>query len=204
MNSIFIQDLKVKTKLGVPDWERLLPQSVLIDIEIALPNHANFNSDNIQDTIDYGEVCAMVERLLGEQTFKLVDQLSGRTLGLRADMTPQVARIDAHLLNRQGVTRLCYAGSVAHARTPVGSSAREELQIGAEIYGCAGWEADFEAVTFLLSCPRWRYSERTAKARDGNPGIPAQSRLWGSELLPGFCPKVRRGRWVSRRIQRLG
>jgi ATP phosphoribosyltransferase regulatory subunit len=65
-------------------------------------------------------------------------------------MTPQVARIDAHLLNRKGVTRLCYAGSVAHARTPVGSSAREELQIGAEIYGCAGWEADYEAVTLLL------------------------------------------------------
>jgi len=84
------------------------------------------------------------------QTFKLVDQLSGRTLGLRADMTPQVARIDAHLLNRAGVTRLCYAGSVAHARTPVGASAREELQLGAEIYGCATWEADLEAVSLLL------------------------------------------------------
>jgi ATP phosphoribosyltransferase regulatory subunit len=87
---------------------------------------------------------------LNLQTFKLVDQLSGRTLGLRADMTPQVARIDAHLLNRTGVTRLCYAGSVAHARTPVGSSAREELQLGAEIYGCATWDADFEALTLLL------------------------------------------------------
>jgi len=87
---------------------------------------------------------------LNLQTFKLVDQLSGRTLGLRADMTPQVARIDAHLLNRTGVTRLCYAGSVAHARTPVGSSAREELQLGAEIYGCATWEADLEAITLLL------------------------------------------------------
>ena len=87
---------------------------------------------------------------LNLQTFKLVDQLSGRTLGLRADMTPQVARIDAHLLNREGVTRLCYAGSVAHARTPVGSSAREELQLGAEIYGCATWEADLEAMTLLL------------------------------------------------------
>lgn len=91
---------------------------------------------------------------LNLQTFKLVDQLSGRTLGLRADMTPQVARIDAHLLNRKGVTRLCYAGSVAHARTPVGSSAREELQIGAEIYGCATWEADFEAVSLLLQTLR--------------------------------------------------
>ena len=87
---------------------------------------------------------------LNLQTFKLVDQLSGRTLGLRADMTPQVARIDAHLLNRAGVTRLCYAGSVAHARTPVGSSAREELQIGAEIYGCATWEADLEALALVL------------------------------------------------------
>lgn len=91
---------------------------------------------------------------LNLQTFKLVDQLSGRTLGLRADITPQVARIDAHLLNRQGVTRLCYAGSVAHARTPVGSSAREELQLGAEIYGCATWEADFEAVSLLLQTLR--------------------------------------------------
>ena len=87
---------------------------------------------------------------LNLQTFKLVDQLSGRTLGLRADITPQVARIDAHLLNRPGITRLCYAGSVAHARTPVGSSAREDLQLGAEIYGCATWEADFEAITLLL------------------------------------------------------
>ena len=87
---------------------------------------------------------------LNLQTFKLVDQLSGRTLGLRADITPQVARIDAHLLNRAGVTRLCYAGSVAHARTPVGSSSREQLQLGAEIYGCDSWEADFEAITLLL------------------------------------------------------
>ena len=87
---------------------------------------------------------------LNLQTFKLVDQMSGRTLGLRADITPQVARIDAHLLNRASVTRLCYAGSVAHARTPVGSSAREDLQLGAEIYGCATWEADFEAITLLL------------------------------------------------------
>jgi ATP phosphoribosyltransferase regulatory subunit len=84
------------------------------------------------------------------QTFKLVDQLSGRTLGLRADMTPQVARIDAHLLNRTGVTRLCYAGPIAHTRTPIGCTSREELQLGAEIYGHAGWEADLEALTLLL------------------------------------------------------
>ena len=87
---------------------------------------------------------------LNLQTFKLVDQLSGRTLGLRADMTPQVARIDAHLLNRTGVTRLCYAGSIAHTRTPIGCTSREELQLGAEIYGHAGWEADLEALSLLL------------------------------------------------------
>ncbi len=87
---------------------------------------------------------------LNLQTFKLVDQLSGRTMGLRADITPQVARIDAHLLNRSGVTRLCYAGSIAHARTPIGSSAREELQLGAEIYGCPDWKADLEALSLLL------------------------------------------------------
>jgi ATP phosphoribosyltransferase regulatory subunit len=65
-------------------------------------------------------------------------------------MTPQVARIDAHLLNRSGVTRLCYAGSIAHTRTPIGCSSREELQLGAEIYGHAGWEADLEALSLLL------------------------------------------------------
>jgi ATP phosphoribosyltransferase regulatory subunit len=61
-----------------------------------------------------------------------------------------VARIDAHLLNREGVTRLCYAGSVARVRTPPGSTSREELQLGAEIYGYAGWEADLEAIQLLL------------------------------------------------------
>src|SRR5579859_4625516 len=70
-------------------------------------------------------------------TFKLVDQLSGRTMGLRADITPQVTRIDAHLLNRSGVTRLCYCGSVLHT-LPAGLNAtREPLLIGAEIYGHA-------------------------------------------------------------------
>ncbi len=64
----------------------------------------------------------------GLRTFKMVDQLSGRTLGLRADMTPQVARIDAHLLNRNGVARLCYAGSVLHARPAGLLATREPLQ----------------------------------------------------------------------------
>lgn len=84
------------------------------------------------------------------RTFKLVDQLSGRTLALRADITPQVARIDAHLLNRQGITRLCYAGSVLHTQ-PVGlTRTRELLQIGAELYGHGGIESDLEIQRMLL------------------------------------------------------
>ena len=84
------------------------------------------------------------------RTFKLVDQLSGRMLGLRADITPQVTRIDAHLLNRQGVTRLCYAGTVLHAMPSGLMRTREPLQIGAEIYGHAGQESDIEIQTLML------------------------------------------------------
>jgi ATP phosphoribosyltransferase regulatory subunit len=86
------------------------------------------------------------------QTFKLVDQLSGRTLGLRADTTPQAARIDAHLLNREGVTRLCYCGPVVHTRPGGPASTREPLQFGAEIFGHAGLEADLEAAELALDC----------------------------------------------------
>jgi len=85
------------------------------------------------------------------RTFKLVDQLSGRMLGLRADMTTQVARIDAHLLNRNSVTRLCYAGSVLHTRPSGLHTTREPLQIGAEIYGHAGLEADAEIQELALA-----------------------------------------------------
>ncbi|MBC3909125.1 ATP phosphoribosyltransferase regulatory subunit [Undibacterium umbellatum] len=86
------------------------------------------------------------------RTFKLVDQLSGRTMGLRADMTTQVARIDAHLLNRRTVTRLCYAGSVLHTKPSGLHATREPLQIGAEIYGHAGLEADAEIQELVLAC----------------------------------------------------
>ncbi|MEI6803255.1 MAG: ATP phosphoribosyltransferase regulatory subunit [Burkholderiales bacterium] len=86
------------------------------------------------------------------QTFKLVDQLSGRMMGLRADSTPQVARIDAHLLNRVGVTRLCYCGPVLHTRPGGPHASREPLQFGAEIYGHAGLEADLEILTLALDC----------------------------------------------------
>jgi len=84
------------------------------------------------------------------QTFKLVDQLSGRMLGVRADITPQVARIDAHLLNRSGITRLCYTGSVLRTRPDGMNRTREPLQIGAEIYGHAGIESDVEVQRLML------------------------------------------------------
>jgi ATP phosphoribosyltransferase regulatory subunit len=88
------------------------------------------------------------------KTFKLVDQLSGRSLGLRADTTPQVARIDAHLLNRAGVTRLCYCGPVLHTRPDGLHATREPLQFGIEIYGHAGLEADLEVAEMALDAVR--------------------------------------------------
>src|SRR5699024_6319839 len=90
-------------------------------------------------------------RALNVRTSKLVDQLSGRTMGVRADITPQVARIDAHLLNREGVTRLCYCGPVLHARPSGLLSDRELLQIGAEIFGYDGVEADIEIIQLALA-----------------------------------------------------
>ncbi len=78
------------------------------------------------------------------KTFKLVDQLSGRMLGVRADTTPQVARIDAQLLNRQGVARLCYAGSVLHTIAEGKHQSRQPFQVGAELFGYEGLEADIE------------------------------------------------------------
>jgi ATP phosphoribosyltransferase regulatory subunit len=90
-------------------------------------------------------------RDLDLKTFKVVDGLSGRMLGVRADMTPQAARIDAHLLNRQGVVRLCYAGPVLRTK-PVGMLAsREPVQVGAELFGHAGIEADLEIQALLLA-----------------------------------------------------
>ncbi len=88
------------------------------------------------------------------KTFKLADQLSGRTLGVRADTTPQVARIDAHLLNRAGVTRLCYCGPVLLTRPSGLHATREPLQFGAETYGHAGLEADLEIQDLVLDCLR--------------------------------------------------
>ncbi len=84
-------------------------------------------------------------------TFKVVDQLTGRLMGVRADMTPQAARIDAHLLNQQGVTRLCYAGSVLRTKPDGLAQTREPLQVGAELYGHAGVESDIEIQSLLIN-----------------------------------------------------
>jgi ATP phosphoribosyltransferase regulatory subunit len=149
----------------MPRW--LLPESIS-DI---LPSEARRIEDLRRRLLDlyrtYGYELVMpptieyIESLLTGSgrdldltTFKLIDQLSGRTMGVRADMTPQVARIDAHLLDRSGVVRLCYAGSVLHARPAGPLSTREPLHVGAELYGHAGPEADLEVVELLLQSLR--------------------------------------------------
>lgn len=142
----------------------LLPESIA-DV---LPSEARRIEDLRRELLDtarsYGYELVMppmlehLESLVGDdrqalslKTFKLVDQLSGRMLGVRADMTPQVARIDAHLLNREGVVRMCYCGSVLHTVPSDLYSTREPLQFGAELYGYAGLEADLEVQALLLA-----------------------------------------------------
>ncbi|VXC75484.1 ATP phosphoribosyltransferase regulatory subunit [Massilia sp. 9I] len=146
----------------MPNW--LLPENIA-DV---LPSEARKIEDLRRKMLDtfrlYGYELVMpplleyVESLLAGagqdtelRTFKVVDQLSGRLLGLRADMTTQVARIDAHLLNRDTVTRLCYAGSVLHTRPSTLHGTREPIQIGCEIYGHAGLEADAEIQELALA-----------------------------------------------------
>jgi ATP phosphoribosyltransferase regulatory subunit len=87
-------------------------------------------------------------------TYQLVDQLSGRTMGVRADMTPQVTRIDSHLLRHAGVSRLCYCGSVLRTRPASLTATREPLQLGVELYGHAGLEADIEVLRLLAEAMR--------------------------------------------------
>ena len=103
-------------------------------------------------------------------TFKLVDQLSGRMMGVRADTTPQVARIDAHVLNRQGVTRLCYAGSVLHTRPSGLGKSRQPFQAGAELYGHAGLDADIEIQQLMLDTLR-TLGVRDLRLDIGQPSI---------------------------------
>ncbi|ULJ68430.1 ATP phosphoribosyltransferase regulatory subunit [Wielerella bovis] len=99
-------------------------------------------SDSLLTHIDTG---------LSLKTIRVPDQLSGRQLGIRADITPQVARIDAHLLvKNQGINRLCYSGSVLHAKPDGFLTTREPYQTGAELYGCADTAADIELIDLML------------------------------------------------------
>lgn len=93
-------------------------------------------------------------RDLDLQTFKLTDQLTGRMMGMRADMTPQAARIDAHQLRREGPTRLCYLGTVLHTRTNEMGGSRSPMQVGAELFGHAGKESDLEILDLMLETLR--------------------------------------------------
>lgn len=88
---------------------------------------------------------------LAHQTVQFIDQVSGRRLGVRGDMTPQVARIEAHRLQRQEITRLCYVGEVLLARPEAATQSRQPMQLGAEIYGASSLAADIEIISLLLS-----------------------------------------------------
>lgn len=88
---------------------------------------------------------------LALQTCKITDQLSGRMMGIRADITPQTARIDAHRLNQAGATRLCYAGSTLHARPKSALASRSPIQLGCEFYGVASLDADLEVISLMLA-----------------------------------------------------
>ncbi len=76
MDTIFLSDIKVETKLGVPEWERIMPQTVLLDVEIAMPNSKSCKTDKIEDTIDYGVVVTRIRETLAENSFKLVEALA--------------------------------------------------------------------------------------------------------------------------------
>lgn len=91
---------------------------------------------------------------LALQTFKLTDQSTGRMMGVRADITPQAARIDAHTFRQEGVTRLCYAGHVLHTRPRHMLTGRTPIQAGCELFGSASSEADFEVISLMLECLR--------------------------------------------------
>ena len=128
------------------------------------------------------------------RTFKLVDQLSGRTLGVRADSTPQVARIDAHLLNRAGVTRLCYCGPVLHTRPAALNATREPLQFGAELFGHAGLEADLEVMDLAL--------DGLARRRPASSGlsscfIASRDGTALANRLPLICARVSPATWAK-------
>ncbi len=105
----------------------------------------------IPPTLEYLEsLITGTGRDLDLATFKVVDQLTGRLMGIRADMTPQAARIDAHMLNQQGISRLCYAGTVLRTKPDGLARTREPLQLGAELFGHAGIESDIEIQRLMI------------------------------------------------------
>ena len=83
-------------------------------------------------------------------TFKITDQLSGKTMGIRADITPQAARMDAHSLQREGLNRLCYAGHVMYTKPKGPLASRTPIQVGVELFGESGLDADIEVISLLL------------------------------------------------------
>jgi dihydroneopterin aldolase len=76
MDIIFLQEVKVQTVLGVPEWERMKPQTVVLDIELAMPHSRSCQSDDIEDTIDYGQIVTRMRQLLAENSFRLVEALA--------------------------------------------------------------------------------------------------------------------------------
>lgn len=104
-------------------------------------------------------------------TFKVIDQLSGRLLGIRADMTPQVARIDAHVRPVEGVARYCYAGTVLHTKPQNFNATRAPLQLGAELYGHDSIEADVEMVDVMLGLIENAYTLQGAHLDLGHVGL---------------------------------
>lgn len=105
----------------------------------------------IPPTLEYVEsLITGTGRDLDIATFKVVDQLTGRMMGLRADTTPQAARIDAHMLNHNGISRLCYAGTVLHTSPSGLARTREPFQVGAELFGHAGVESDIEIQHLMI------------------------------------------------------
>lgn len=120
---------------------RILAQFSLHGYELVQPPLLEY-SDSLLTHIDRG---------LGVKTIRFTDRLSGRQLGIRADITPQAARIDAHLLAaNEGINRLCYCASVLHARPDGLLTTREPFQTGAELYGCADIHADIELIELML------------------------------------------------------
>ena len=105
------------------------------------------------------------------QSFKLTDQISGKSMAVRADITPQTARIDAHSLKAEGIRRLCYAGSVLHTRPKTLMASRCPMQIGAEIYGDASMSADIEVISLLLETLQLIDSEFTSAQGTASKGL---------------------------------